>query len=820
MSDNEFSAPDNNNANEAGQDQAAPKDLVLVSEVIPGQIAVIPNNSGPIFPGLTMPIPFFGEKFVRIIKASYEENNRYFGMVMVKEEDPENFFASRLHDVGTVLKIHRVIQAAEEGIQVLAQAVQRFSYIRTARRDPFLTWQVKYHPDPGEKPNDELKAYTLAIISSVKELLKLNPMFQEQLKLIIANISQDKPGTLMDLVASVITAEPPKLQEVLEALDLTHRAEKLLVLLREEIELTHLQENIQRQIEEKVSKQQKEFLLREQLRVIKKELGLEKDDKATELEKIEQRVKNLKLSPEAATVIQEELEKLRVLETASAEFHVTRAYLNILTELPWGLYSEDRLDIKKARKVLNDDHYGLDDVKNLILEFISTIIKKRRLSGSIICLVGPPGVGKTSIGKSIAAALGRKFFRFSLGGMVDEAEIKGHRRTYIGAMPGKIIQALKRTGTSNPVIMLDEIDKIGTSFRGDPASALLEVLDPEQNKDFLDHYLDVRYDLSKILFITTANQLDTIPRPLLDRMEIIKLAGYILEEKMEIARKYLIPRQLDEHGLSRREIKISPKALSHIIDHYAREAGVRSLENQIKKIMRQVTLKLAEGQGKTFSITTANLEQFLGKPTFMAEELYEKPIPGVALGLAWTQFGGATLYVEASAVKAKTGGFKQTGQLGDIMRESAEIAYSYIRSRPENEAADKNFFNQHFIHLHVPAGATPKDGPSAGITMALALHSLAAAKPVRRGIAMTGELTLTGKILPIGGVREKTIAARRVGIHELIFPLENKNDFEELPDYIRAGLTPHFVDYFDDLLKLAYPMADNKARRRAGRSAS
>ncbi len=784
--------------------ESSSKELVIVSEILPDQLIVLPTKPRPVFPGLTVPIPFSGKKFIDAVMTSYEKNNRFFGMVLVKEENKEDYFKSELYHVGTVMKIYKLIQVEENLIEVIAQGLQRFSYVRTTREDPFLTWEVKYHYEPAEKPTDELKAYTLSIISSLKELLQLNPIFQEQLKMLMSQISQDKPGLLMDLVASIITAEPEKLQELLETFDLLKRAEKLLILIREQIELSHLQEDIRKQIEEKISKQQREFFLREQLKVIKKELGLEKDDKASEIEKIENRVKNLKLTKEASKVIQEELEKLRILEVTSPEFHVTRAYLNTLTELPWGIYSRDRLDIKKAREILDEDHYGLEDVKKLILEFISTVIKRGKLTGSIICLVGPPGVGKTSIGRSIARAMGRKFYRFSVGGMRDEAEIKGHRRTYIGAMPGKIIQSLKRTGTSNPVIMLDEIDKIGTSFRGDPASALLEVLDPEQNRDFLDHYLDVRYDLSKILFITTANQLDTIPRPLLDRMEIIKLPGYILEEKMEIARRYLIPRQTREHGLTSDEVEITDEALRYIIDRYAREAGVRSLEKQIRKIMRHVTFKLAEGAKGKFVVTVENIEDFLGKPVYVTEELYERSIPGVALGLAWTELGGATLYVEASAVTSKSPGFKQTGQLGKVMQESSEIAYSYVRSLLNHSGEGKGFFDSHFIHLHVPAGATPKDGPSAGITMALALHSLATGKPVRKGVAMTGELTLTGKVLPIGGVREKTIAAKRVGVSELIFPKDNRKDYEDLPDYIREGMKIHFVDYFDEVLKVAY----------------
>ncbi len=537
-------------------------------------------------------------------------------------------------------------------------------------------------------------------------------------------------------------------------------------------------------------------------------MGIEKDDKESEIQKFKDRTKNLKLSEEAAEVINSEIEKIQTLEPSSSEFQVTRAYLNTLTELPWGIYSQDRLDIQEARRILDRDHYGLKDVKNRILEFISTVIKKGKHTGTILCLVGPPGVGKTSVGRSIADSMNRKFFRFSVGGMRDEAEIKGHRRTYIGAMPGKVIQSLKRSGTSNPVIMLDEIDKMGVSFQGDPASALLEVLDPEQNKDFLDHYLDVRYDLSNILFITTANQLDTVPQPLLDRMEVIKLPGYILQEKVQIAKKYLIPRQIKANGLKKSEVNISDEALRRMIDEYAREAGVRSLEKSIAKIMRQVTLRQSETGQKRFSITKNNLEKYLGNPVFTTEKLYTKKMPGVSLGLAWTSMGGTTMYVEASAVKSKESGFKQTGQLGKVMEESSEIAYSYIRSllceQPGGEDGIAKYFKDNFIHLHVPAGATPKDGPSAGVTMALALYSLAMNKPVRQDLAMTGELTLTGKVLPIGGVREKTIAARRVGVYNLIFPKDNEKDFDELPDYLKKGIKPHFVDYFDDVIDVAY----------------
>lgn len=779
--------------------------LVLVSEVYPDNIIVLPLENRPIFPGLALPLSFPGKKMVEMVEHAMEHNNGFIGVSWIKEADDQDILQSEMHKTGTLLKVFRVINKEEEAIQFFAQAVTRFHHVKNVTRKGLPHWQVQYEYEDKGSPPAELKAYTLAIINSVKELIKLNPMFQEQMKLALSQVGMEKPGLLMDLVASFLTANSDKLQEILEAVDLFERSEKLLILLKEEIELSQLQQDIQKQIEEKVSKQQREFFLREQLKVIKKELGLEKDDKSSELELIEKKLKKLNLTPEAQKVVDEEITKFKTLESGSAEFQVTRSYLTWLTDLPWGIYSPENYDLAKARKILDEDHYGLEDVKERILEFISTIVKRGKVSGSIICLVGPPGVGKTSIGKSISDALGREFYRFSVGGMRDEAEIKGHRRTYIGAMPGKLVQSLKRTQVANPVIMLDEIDKIGISYQGDPAAALLEVLDPEQNSDFLDHYLDVRFDLSNILFVTTANQLDTIPRPLLDRMEIIKLPGYILEEKIQIAKRYLIPKQRKEHGLKADEINITDPALAKIADGYAREAGVRNLENQIKKIMRKATLLQAEKNSGKINVSQKNLKDFLGQPVFTPEELYKKPIPGVTLGLAWTAMGGATLYIEASGIRAKSGSIKQTGQLGNVMKESVEIAYSYVRSMGKKDKDLNEFFEKNFIHLHVPAGATPKDGPSAGITMALALYSLAKDKAVKKGIGMTGELTLTGKVLPIGGVKEKTIAARRVKVFELIFPAENRKDFEELPAHLKEGITPHFVEHFDDVLRVAYP---------------
>ncbi len=780
--------------------------LVLVSEVFPDNIIVLPLENKPVFPGLTLPIAFNNEQMAEKVEFSFKHNNKFIGASLAREIDQKNILNSEMHTTGTLLKIVKIMSREDDSIQFLAQAASRFHKIKDIKRADQFFWQVKYdYEEKEESPSQELKAYTLAVINSVKELVQLNPMFQEQIKLALSQVGMEKPGLLMDLVASFLTADGHRLQEVLEATDLFERSNKLLVLLKEEIELSQLQKDIQKQIEEKISRQQREFFLREQLKVIKKELGLEKEGKAAEIEAIEKKIRYLNLTEEAEKVVKEELDKLKTIEGASPEYQVTRSYLNWLTDLPWGVYSDESHDLIEAARILNEQHYGLDDVKQRILEFISTVIRRGKVSGSIICLVGPPGVGKTSIGKSIADSMGRKFYRLSLGGMRDEAEIKGHRRTYIGAMPGKLIQSLKRTGVSNPVIMLDEIDKIGASFHGDPAAALLEVLDPEQNSQFLDHYLDVRFDLSNILFVTTANVMDTIPRPLRDRMEVIKLSGYILEEKIEISKRYLIPKQRNEHGLKASDVNITDAALARIADGYAREAGVRDMENHIKKIMRKVTLEQTKKNSKKINVTGRNLTEFLGHPVFTTEELYKKPIPGVTLGLAWTPLGGATLYIEASAVKTKSGSIKQTGQLGKVMQESVDIAYSYVRSLGNNNKSYSNFFDTNFIHLHVPAGATPKDGPSAGVTMALALYSLANNKPVRKGLGMTGELTLTGKVLPIGGVREKTIAARRVKVFDLIFPSENKKDFDDLPGYLKKDVNAHFVDYFDDVIKIAYP---------------
>jgi ATP-dependent Lon protease len=551
-----------------------------------------------------------------------------------------------------------------------------------------------------------------------------------------------------------------------------------------------------------MTQQQREFFLREQLKAIQKELGIAKDDRTVDLELYRGRLKKLTLPPHAEKKIGEEMNKLSGLEHGSPEYTVTRNYLDWLSNLPWGKYTKDKLDLVRARKILDADHDGLDDVKERIIEFLAVGTLKGEVAGSILLLVGPPGVGKTSIGRSVARALGRKFYRFSVGGMRDEAEIKGHRRTYIGAMPGKFIQAIKEVESQNPVIMLDEVDKIGASYQGDPASALLEVLDPEQNSDFLDHYLDVRFDLSKTLFICTANQLDTIPAPLLDRMEVIRLSGYLMEEKLAIAKHHLWPKQIKKAGLRRGQISITEAAVRRIVDGYAREAGVRQLEMNLGKVVRKGVVKIVRKEAEKLHVTADMLAEYINEPPYIPE----KPQAGIGVvtGLAWTALGGATLTIEATKVHTLNRGFKLTGKLGEVMKESAEIAYSYISSHLKLYKADDKFFDEAFVHLHVPEGATPKDGPSAGITMATALLSLARNEKISRPLAMTGELTLTGQVLPVGGIREKVIAAKRVGIHELILPNANQPDFDRLPDYVKAGLSVSFVKHYKDVAKLVF----------------
>ena len=826
----------NNNSDESSPDEefiSIPGKEELVSDkpkekkgspLFPNQLFILPLNKRPFFPGMAAPILIEKGAFYEVLKIVAKTPHKCLGLFLTKKEDADIYKleAEDLYDVGIVARILRIIPLEQGGAQVVFNMEKRIS-IEEFTKGKYLSAKVKYIEDPpAHELSKEVKAYSISIITAIKELLKLNPLFKEELQIFLSHSDFTEPGRLADFAVALTTATREELQEVLSCFDMQKRIDKALFVLKKELDLSKLQSSINQRIESTISKAQREFFLKEQLKAIKKELGLEKDDKTSDIEKFEERLSKRKVPDKVKTVITEEQEKLNTLDTHSPEYGVCRNYLDWLTIVPWGIYSEENHDLAKAEKILEQDHHGLKDIKERIIEFIGVGKLTGGVKGSIICLVGPPGVGKTSVGKSIARALNRKFFRFSVGGMRDEAEIKGHRRTYVGAMPGKMIQALKQTQTMNPVIMIDEVDKMGISFQGDPASALLEVLDPEQNKEFQDHYLDVPSDLSNVLFIVTANILDTIPAPLKDRMEIMRLSGYISKEKVEIAKKYLIPRNRKKMGLMAADILFKKDSISEIIEGYAREAGVRGLENNLKKILRKVALKKAKEKEKRKKskkeiIDKSNLKDFIGKPIFISDVYYEKTPIGVATGMAWTALGGVTLYIETRKAYSEKTLMKLTGQAGDVMKESSQIAWSYLASMVDKYAHQKEFFEKTTVHMHIPEGATPKDGPSAGITMVTALLSLLIDKPVKESLAMTGEITLTGVVLPIGGLKEKLIAARRSKFKNLIFPKGNDRDYDELPAYLKEGLNINFVEHYDEVYKIAFGKKDEKFRKRASK---
>ena len=782
---------------------------------LPDERFILPLTRRPFFPGMAAPLVIEPGPFYEVLKLVAKSSHKMLALFLTKEEE-ENIYDMGFEDlceVGVMATILRIVPLEQGGAQVVLNMEKRIKVKKQVVKSKYLRAKIHYHDDEiTQQQSKIIKAYSISIITTIKELLKLNPLFKEELQIFLGHSDFTEPGKLADFAVALTTAGREELQDILQTFDVQERIDKTLVLLKKELDLSKLQSSINQKIEATISKTQREFFLREQLKTIKKELGLEKDDKTCDIEKFQERLKDKAVPEDVQKVIDEEIEKLSVLEVQSAEYAVSRNYLDWLTIVPWGVFSKENHNLGKAEKILEDDHYGLKDIKERIIEFIGVGKLTSGVKGSIICLVGPPGVGKTSIGKSVARALNREFYRFSVGGMRDEAEIKGHRRTYIGAMPGKMIQALKASQKMNPVIMLDEVDKMGMSYHGDPASALLEVLDAEQNKDFLDHYLDVRTDLSNVLFIVTANVLDTIPGPLKDRMDILRLSGYIQEEKLQIAKKYLIPRNRKKSGLKASQVKFTTGAIKGIIEGYAREAGVRGLENNIKKILRKVAVEIVRSEEsktrrkvRSVTISEKNLEKFLGQPIFTTDRYYDKTPVGVCTGLAWTAMGGATLYVEAVKVGAEKTQMKLTGQAGDVMKESAQIAWSYANSELKRYAPNHTFFENQEVHIHIPEGATPKDGPSAGVTMVTAMLSLLMKTSVAKDLGMTGELTLTGKVLPIGGLKEKLIAAKRSKLKTLIFPKENKRDYDELPDYLKKGIKVHFVNTYDEVFKVAFP---------------
>ena len=775
-------------------------EVIIEGDTVSNIIHILPLNDRPFFPPQIAPLLLNEEPWLTTLDSIMDNRTRVVGLVLTKREEHFDLKTDDFHEYGTLVHIHHPHR--EDGkVQFIAQGTQRFRIKKWISKEiPFVA-QVEYFDESMLDKSEEVRAYSMAVVNALKELIPFNPLFSEELKHFLTRFNSSDPSPFADFAASMTSGSKEELQEVLATVPLVPRLRKVLAIIQQEIKVAKLHSSIREEVEDQLTDQQRQYFLREQLKVIQQELGLAKDDKAADIEKFVERLMDKEIPEAAQERIDDELEKLQVLETGSPEYGVTRNYLDIITDLPWGKKTKDNFNLKHARKVLDHDHFGLEDVKDRILETLAVGKRKGEIKGTIILLVGPPGVGKTSIGRSVADSLGRKFYRFSLGGARDEAEIKGHRRTYIGAMPGKLIQALKETKADNPVIMLDEIDKMGQSFQGDPASALLEVLDPAQNSEFLDHYLDVRYDLSNVLFICTANTLDSIPGPLLDRMEVIRLSGYILEEKSQIARKYLWPRQLEKAGFDKKELRITPAAVDRVIDDYAREAGVRQLEKQLAKIVRKAAVKFETEELTDFTVGVNEIVPFLGNPYFNREKPVENV--GVVTGLAWTSMGGVTLPVEAVKIHELQRGIKLTGQLGEVMQESANIAYSYIMANAARLGLQESFFEKAFIHIHAPEGATPKDGPSAGITLASCLMSLALNKEPKN-VAMTGELTLIGQVLPIGGVKEKLIAAKRVGIKEIIFPKDNKKDADELPAYLLEGLKLHFVENFNEVAKILF----------------
>lgn len=767
---------------------------------IPSILPVLPVRDIVVFP--YMIVPLFVGRDVSIKAIDHSLNaNRMILLVAQKDMNVENPTPDDLYKVGTVCMIMRMLKLPDGRVKILVQGLNKARVDNYTQTEPFYMAEISKLDD--DKIKKDIGLEKEALIRNTKEQLEkvisLGKPAMPDVMMIIENI--DDAGRLADIVASNLGLKTEQAQEILEITNPIQRLKKVGEILEREIQVLTIQQKIQTDARGEIDKTQREYFLREQLKAIQRELG-DMDEKAEEIKEFRKRAEEAGMPEKVFKEVEKQIKRLEKMHPDSAEAATIRTYLEWMTELPWSKSTKDRLDIKEAEKVLNEDHYDLEKVKERILEYLSVRKLKEKMKGPILCFIGPPGVGKTSLGRSISRALGREFIRMSLGGVRDEAEIRGHRRTYVGALPGRIIQGLKTAGTNNPVFMLDEIDKIGTDFRGDPSSALLEVLDPEQNNSFMDHYLAVPFDLSNVMFITTGNLADTIPGPLKDRMEIIYLSGYTEEEKIEIAKKYLIPKQLEEHGINDKILSIKQSAISRIISHYTREAGVRNLEREIANLCRKVAKKVAEDKVRRFSITSANIQKYLGVPKYLPEEEMKKSEVGVATGLAWTEAGGDIIYVEATTMKGK-GHLTLTGQLGDVMKESAQAALSYIKSSAKKLNIKEDIFSKVDLHIHVPAGAIPKDGPSAGITMATAIASVFSGKPVNRDVAMTGEVTLRGRVLPIGGLKEKTLAAKRMGITTVIIPKRNKKDLDDMPKYVKEGMNFILADDMQEVLKVA-----------------
>jgi ATP-dependent Lon protease len=774
---------------------------------IPEVLPMLPTREIVVFPSMIIPLFISRDKSVNAVEEALSRDRLIFLVAQkdITEEDPS---PGGMYRVGTIATIMRMQRLSDGRLKTLVQGLSKGMISEYIQLNP--TFLVKIH-QIRELDEPEITVETEALMRDVKEqleeLISFGKVLSPDVVLVLDSI--EEPGRLADLVSSNVGLTVQRAQEILEILDPVDRLKKVNDALGQEIEVLAMQAKIRSQVKEGISRTQREYFLREQMKAIKEELG-EGDERAEEIKLIRERIKKANMPEDCEREANKQLQRLEQMHPESAEASLVRTYIDWLVEIPWSTSTPDNLDIKRARHVLDEDHYNLEKVKERIVEFLGVHKLKKQMKGPILCFVGPPGVGKTSLGKSIGRALGRRFVRISLGGIRDEAEIRGHRRTYVGALPGRIIQSIKQAGSNNPVFMMDEVDKIGMDFRGDPSAALLEVLDPEQNNAFSDHYLNLPFDLSKVMFITTANLTDPIPSALRDRMEVINLPGYTQEEKLRIARKYLLPRQLEENGIDSRVLTITDQAVLHIISRYTREAGLRNLERELSSVCRKVARRIAEGENGATKVTAVNLHTFLGPPKYPAEAERGEDEIGVSTGLAWTQAGGEILWVEASVVKGR-GSLVLTGHLGDVMKESAQAALTYARSKARDLGIKENIFAEREIHVHVPAGAIPKDGPSAGVTMAISIISALTNIPVRKDVAMTGEITLRGRILPVGGIKEKTLAAMRGKIRTVIIPDQNKRDLDEIPPYARKRMNFVLAKHMDDILPIALERA--KLRR-------
>jgi ATP-dependent Lon protease len=791
-------------------DPESPKEID--AEKVPEVLPIMPLYDAALFPKMVLPLVVMQGESVKLVDEAMAKD-RIIGLIVSKKpEEKKSPDKEDLAQVGTSALILKMAKTQDNRTQLLVQGLSRFKIKAFEDGKPYLVARVESIKDV-EKEDKETEALMSNILSQFERIVELSPGLPPEIAQMAKTIQE--PGTLADMVASTINSNPEEKQIVLEMVDVKERLKEVTRLVNHQLDILELGDKIQNQVKGDMDKSQREYYLRQQLKAIKEELG-EKDEASVEIDEYQAKIDEKKLPEEARKEAERELDRLSRMHPSSAEYTVASTYLDWITALPWHDSTQDNLDIKKARKILDDDHFGLEKPKRRIIEYLAVRKLKPESKGPILCFAGPPGTGKTSLGHSIARALGRKFHRISLGGVRDEAEIRGHRRTYVGALPGRIIQGLRRAESNNPVFMLDEIDKVGSDFRGDPSSALLEVLDPEQNFSFGDHYLDVPFDLSKVMFITTANILDTIPPALRDRMEVLMLHGYTLDEKIKIANRYLIPRQRDAHGLNAKQIKFTAGAAKKIVMGYTREAGLRNLEREIANVCRGVASKIAEDKIKSQTIQIEDLHGFLGPLRVTSETKARITTPGVATGLAWTPTGGELLFIEATAMKGRKG-LTLTGQLGDVMKESATAALSFARSNAKALGIDEDFFDSHDLHIHVPAGAIPKDGPSAGVTMLTALTSLLTDTQIPKDLAMTGEITLRGQVLPVGGVKEKVLAAHRAGIKTIILPDWNRRDLEDIPKKVEKDIKFHFVEKMLDVIKIALknkkPRVSNKKRK-------